>query len=750
MKRLTLAILTWIVASSIVSAQIIKTFAGGGMTLWPNYATSQVGTPTSYNISFPPPRPTYGNAHLSMSSCLDKKGNLFICLPYASQVLKVDAQTNLMSQYAGNGTSGYSGDNSLAVNASLFEPCSAVADTAGNLYIADFRNNCIRMVNAKTGIISRFAGGDINDPNTVFTGNLVGDSALAANVFLSLPIALAIDNHNNLYISRFRSAGVSKVNTSTGYLTQIVGNVTPGFSNANQLDPLGSFGIAVDNNGNVFMATGGSNTVVKMNPLTGTWTIVAGNKAPGYSGDGGLATAAGLNNPTSVSCDAKGNLIISDNFNNRVRKVDATTGIITTIAGTGASGFYGDGKLATKAHINGPQNIALDLHGNIYISDSTDFRLRIVYVDSTKESYTCDGFKSSLQGIREVTGCYGTLTPIVSAGTLPYTYSWSNGSTSATINNLCYGTSYFIRVTDSIGCSTYSYDTIWYGQVLQITTNSQPASGINQCNGSFSMNISGGVPPYQVRYPFSTSQAQHGFSSLSNLCPSYYYAIVTDSIGNRDSINFFIGSQANTFNDSTINRGYYDSTVVATLTTPVIQNCTINYRSVDSVYISSYSIIGQDSVNVVWAVDQKGTPNTVSYVQAKYGISQNGVYTFVVQLYCGTTGVNDTTSNVIQATQSIYINKGLLGVNSISPDNNQQAPTTLYPVPFKDELNLSFATPDSHFVTVYDILGNQVTSRTQVNGASNAVLNLASLGAGIYMVKVETNNHVEFIKTIKN
>ena len=133
-----------------------------------------------------------------------------------------------------------------------------------------------------------------------------------------------------------------------------------------------------------------------------------------------------------------------------------------------------------------------------------------------------------------------------------------------------------------------------------------------------------------------------------------------------------------------------------------------------------------------------------------YGISQNGVYTFVIQLYCDTTGVNDTTSNVIQATQSIYINKSLLGISSISPDNNQQAPTTLYPVPFKDELNLSFATPDSHFVTVYDILGNQVTSRTQVNGASNAVLNLASLGAGIYMVKVETNNHVEFIKTIKN
>ena len=172
---------------------------------------------------------------------------------------------------------------------------------------------------------------------------------------------------------------------------------------------------------------------------------------------------------------------------------------------------------------------------------------------------------------------------------------------------------------------------------------------------------------------------------------------------------------------------------------------------VDSVSFLTYTFTSSDSIQAIWRIKQKGTPPAFNYVTTKYQIGISGWYTLQLYLYCdtATANANAGTANVLEASQQVYISNMELGIAAVN-GNKTQGATSVYPIPFSDNLNINFASADTHYITVYDILGNQVNNRTQVNGTTNTVLNLNALANGIYMVKVETNNNVEFIKTIKN
>lgn len=167
-----------------------------------------------------------------------------------------------------------------------------------------------------------------------------------------------------------------------GTISATAGNGTQGYSgdggfatSATLNTPLG---IAVDSAGNIYFADGGNSVIRKITVGTGNISTVAGNGTAGYSGDNGYATSAELNNPCSVALDASGNLYIADTSNNVIREVSVTTGVITTVAGNGGAGYWGDGGIATSAGLNQPNDVKVDGAGNIYIADSGNSRIRKV------------------------------------------------------------------------------------------------------------------------------------------------------------------------------------------------------------------------------------------------------------------------------------------------------------------------------------------------------------------------------------
>ena len=304
---------------------------------------------------------------------VDAAGNLFIADPSNRRIRKVAASTGIITTVAGNGSSGFSGDGGLATNARLNSPTGVVVDAAGNLFIADRINRRIRKVAASTGIITTVAG------NGSFSFS--GDGGLATNAGLGFPTGVAVDAAGNLFIATANRQRIRRVAASTGIITTVAGNGTFGFCGdggaATSACLANPNGVAVDAAGNLFIADSSNNRIRKVAASTGIITTVAGNGTFSFCGDGGAATSACLD-PADVAVDAASNLFIADRSNNRIWKVAASTGIITTVAGNGSFSFSGDGGLATNAGLRAPTDVAVDAAGNLLIADNGNRRIRKV------------------------------------------------------------------------------------------------------------------------------------------------------------------------------------------------------------------------------------------------------------------------------------------------------------------------------------------------------------------------------------
>ena len=221
----------------------------------------------------------------------------------------------------------------------------------------------------QTSSITTFAGNQSLGPG--FSGN----GALATAAQLNNPDGVAVDGSGNVYISDFNNA-VVRVVTPDGKINPFAGTGTTGHAGdgglATSAQLTGPLGLAVDSSGNVYIADGPNNSIRKVS-TSGIITTVAGGTA-GFGGDGGAATSAALNFPTAVAVDASGNLYIADSANHRIREVSG--GIISTIAGTTVFGFSGDNGPATSAQLYLPKGVAVDSHGNVYIADTGNQRIR--------------------------------------------------------------------------------------------------------------------------------------------------------------------------------------------------------------------------------------------------------------------------------------------------------------------------------------------------------------------------------------
>ena len=316
---------------------------------------------------------------------VDSGGNLYIADQFNNRVRKIDKH-GIITTIAGNSLSGgYNGDSILATSATLDAPSEVAVDNWGNVYIADFGNQRIRKV-TPAGIITTVAGNGFGAPGP---GGFSGDGGPAINAELFVPYGIAVDVHGNLFIADQGNNRVRKVD-SFGIITTVAGNGygaawTGGFSGdggpATDAELFEPGGVAVDSLGNLFIADVKNSRIRKVN-TAGIITTIAGTGVSGYSGDGSMATLAELVSPTGVTFDKKGNLYITDANCNRVRKVNSS-GIISTLAGVGTGlpytdGFSGDGGPATLAKLGSPVNATSDKYGNIYIADANNNRIRYV------------------------------------------------------------------------------------------------------------------------------------------------------------------------------------------------------------------------------------------------------------------------------------------------------------------------------------------------------------------------------------
>ena len=288
---------------------------------------------------------------------------IFLMLPF-----NIFSQT--ISSVAGNGTNGYSGDGGQATNAQFGGVQAIAIDSSNNLFFSDYQYNVIRRIDAITGVITTIAG--------IGTAGFSGDGGPATLAEFNDPNYLALDHLGNLYITDYHNYRVRKIDTS-GIITTYAGSGSSSYSGDGGAATLAGFdgmrGIATDDSNNVYVGDVLIGIIRKIDHSTGIISTVAGNGISGFSGDGGPATLAELNQIHDIYIDNSDNIYAAEWGDDRVRKITTATGIISTVGGCGSCSTSTDSIPATDEFIQ-PYAIAVDLANNIYVSDFGPHRIK--------------------------------------------------------------------------------------------------------------------------------------------------------------------------------------------------------------------------------------------------------------------------------------------------------------------------------------------------------------------------------------
>jgi sugar lactone lactonase YvrE len=305
--------------------------------------------------------------------CFDRAGNLYFSDTFNNRIRRVDAARGVITTVAGNGGKAYSGDGGPAIVAALNEPYGVVVDRNGNLYLADRLNRRVRRIDAATGIITTLAG----------TGEAAysGDGGPAERAGLGEPNGLAFGpDEALLYITDVADNRVRVVDLASGAISTFAGTgVAEHSGDGGPATAAGTFGaraVKVGPDGTVYILERQGSSLRAVDPKTGIITTIAGTTARGYAGDGGPALAAVFDAPKEMAIDSDGTLLVVDTENHAIRRIDSA-GIVTNLAG-GRQGPGGDGGPAELAGLDRPHGAVVGADGAIYIGDTNNHRIRKV------------------------------------------------------------------------------------------------------------------------------------------------------------------------------------------------------------------------------------------------------------------------------------------------------------------------------------------------------------------------------------
>lgn len=419
--------------------------------------------------------------------------------------MKPDGTINTI---AGNGIMGFGGNGGPATAASLYTPTGTLLLPSGDLLIADLVNHQVRKV-SPAGVITAFAGTGI--------AGFSGDGGAATAARLNHPYGLATDVAGNIYVADQYNHRIRKISPA-GIITTVAGTGTAAYSGDGGPASAAKLSfpnyIYMSSSGDLFVTDNGNHVIRKIS-VAGTISTIAGNGIPGASGDGGPATAARLNYPAGLTMDSYGNLYVAGNVTNNVRKI-STSGIITSIAGTGIAGFSGDGGAATTAQLSMPLDITFNAAGDLLVADYGNNRVRkiagfaptgipvftgphpssISYcVTEAVTGYTVDTLMKANDPDVGQTLTWSLVTP-PSHGTAVISYSTLSTGGTVTPIGLTYtptlgyvgADAYSVRVSDGVMADTIS---------VNVTMETSPAAGVvsgadTVCQGS-TISLSGSV-----------------------------------------------------------------------------------------------------------------------------------------------------------------------------------------------------------------------------------------------------------------
>jgi NHL repeat len=307
---------------------------------------------------------------------LDRHGTLYFTEANNHCVRRVERGSGMITTVAGTGQPGYSGDGGPATRAQLNSPYGIALDTANNLYIVDRLNACIRVVEAATGSIQTIAG----------TGEagFSGDGGPARRAQLQEPNDIVLDGRGRAFIADVRDHRIRLLDLASGTITTFAGTGEAGSGGdggpASRATLSGPRALAFGPSGDLYICLRNDHKVRTVDMRTGIIRSVAGTGERGYTGDGGSALQATFNGPKEIAVDRQENIILVDTENHCIRRIEALSGRVTTIAGTGLPGGGGDGGPATAAALKRPHGACVDEAGNVYIGDSENHRVRFVAI----------------------------------------------------------------------------------------------------------------------------------------------------------------------------------------------------------------------------------------------------------------------------------------------------------------------------------------------------------------------------------
>ena len=556
----------------------------------PGYLPS-TATSTTYTITTPPDAiisTIAGNGHFGFSGsgglatsaelgetqavALDAAGNLYIADSSQNVVWKVIASTQNISVVAGNGTAGFSGDNGQATAAELNQPSGVAVDKSGNLYISDSSNSRIRIVAAATGTITTVAG-----PGNILT---LGDGGPATSAFLGTLDGLVIDNANNLYIADVGTSRIRKIDLGTGIISTVAGGGVDTTTFENGMSATDAYiqplDVAVDSAGNVYFPDTWNVRILKVSASNGTLTTVAGNGIySNMDGDGGPATQAAIAPTQGIAVDASGNVYFSDR-NAAVRKVDASTGILTTPAGNYYLGYGGDGGAAEMAGLDLPQGLALDTKGSLYVADCFNYVVRKVTFPSPAPAPSFSLPSGSYIGEQKV-----SITDTAQGAAIYYTTDGSTPTTASTeytqplaltSNTTLQAIAVVAGYTESSAASA-SYTISMLTPSIALTASANPAFASNSITFSAAVSSASGTPAGTVAFldgsaqlgtgtlsggtaTFSTSSLTSGTHSITAVYSGdTTFLSVTSSALTETVENFTFGTSSGSSNSATASPG---------------------------------------------------------------------------------------------------------------------------------------------------------------------------------------------------